>query len=536
MGNKYKYVLLYFIFVVVLILILIGVDKLKDKNISLEDEILVNQAQIHFQNQVNTRSWSAQHGGVYVKPSNGLKPNQYLQNNTLEAVDGTTLIKINPAWMTRQLSELSNTSGFSFRITSLKPLNPINKPDEFEVRALKYLEKNKAKEYFELDEDFRYMGALETKQSCLNCHAEQGYKVGDIRGGISISLDLSDHRNVVEYIQSRALYGKILLVFLLSSIVLLIHKQMKDNENLEMEVLKQTREIQSTKKLLQEVLDTDRSFMMVSDSQKLIFGNKTMLDFFNVKTIEEFLEKYQHLSNFFIENEGDEYLCATMNGEHWIPYLHREQENKDIKVLMYKDEGVRCFRPHLKEFKIDNENLNVIIFNDVTDELEKINSLEKKASTDALTNLFNRGKFSDVLFKEIELAKSTYSPLSLIFLDIDHFKVVNDTYGHDAGDIVLVELAKILENTVREGDFVARWGGEEFVITLQVTKAKNAQILAEKIRKNVQEYNFTEGGKQTISLGVTEYKQGESEDNFIKRVDEALYEAKQTGRNKTVIR
>lgn len=201
-----------------------------------------------------------------------------------------------------------------------------------------------------------------------------------------------------------------------------------------------------------------------------------------------------------------------------------------------KDKELRCFKPHTKEFKIDIQNLNIIIFNDVTDELQQISSLEEKASTDALTGLFNKGKFHEVLDKEIALAESTKTPLSLVFLDIDHFKVVNDTYGHDVGDYILQTLATILDSTVRQGDFLARWGGKEFVITLQATTAEQATILAEKIRKNIEAYEFKSAGKQTVSLGVTEYIYKESEEEFIKRVDTALYAAKESGRNKTVIK
>ena len=201
-----------------------------------------------------------------------------------------------------------------------------------------------------------------------------------------------------------------------------------------------------------------------------------------------------------------------------------------------KDKELRCFKPHTKEFKIDIQNLNIIIFNDVTDELQQISSLEEKASTDALTGLFNKGKFHEVLDKEIALAESTKTPLSLVFLDIDHFKVVNDTYGHDVGDYILQTLATILDSTVRQGDFLARWGGKEFVITLQATTAEQATILAEKIRKNIEAYEFKSAGKQTVSLGVTEYIYKESEEEFIKRVDTALYAAKESVRNKTVIK
>ncbi len=132
------------------------------------------------------------------------------------------------------------------------------------------------------------------------------------------------------------------------------------------------------------------------------------------------------------------------------------------------------------------------------------------------------------------LSQTTSSPLSIIFLDIDHFKTVNDTLGHNIGDEVLVEIAEIISSTVREGDFAARWGGEEFIITLQSTNKAQATTLAEKIRKNVEGHTFKSAGKQAISLGVTEYIRNESRERLTDRVDKALYDAKQSGRNRVV--
>ncbi len=533
-----KYILLYLSFSIVLISALVGISIFKEQNISLQQDILLQQAQAHFKGQVNTRLWSAAYGGVYVYPKNGLKPNPYLKDNTLKTADGDTLVKINPAWMTRQLSELLEADGFHFRITSLLPINPANKADAFEKRALNYFEKTDEKEYFELGEakGYRYMGALMTTKSCLGCHEHQGYELGDVRGGISIDLNTDNYKEVVSYIKKRALSIQVLLIFLLSSIVFLIHRQIRSNENLKKEVFKQTQEIQTTKVLLQEILDTDLSFLMVADDKSIILANKTMLNFYNVNSLENFRKKYVHISDSFIEQDSDEYLSAYMENEHWISYLEREKNSKEFRVVIAKGTEQRHFKVHTKEVVVQEKKLNIIIFDDITDTLVKISSLEEKASKDALTQLFNKGKFNEVLTKEIELAQATSSPLCIIFLDIDHFKIVNDTYGHDAGDYVLVELAKILKATVRKGDFVARWGGEEFIITLQTTTVEEGMILAEKIRKNVENYEFLSGGRQAISLGVTQYKDDESEKSFLKRVDEALYEAKNTGRNKSVIR
>lgn len=537
MHTKYKYILLYFGFILLLFSVIYGTTLLKDKNVEFQKEILIKQAQVHFKDQINNRAWNAQYGGIYAKPINDLKPNPYLPDNTIKTADGETLIKINPAWMTRQLSEISELHDFKFRITSLLPINPDNKADAFEKRALKYIESTNNLEYYEFKEnnDFRYMGGLVTTQSCLPCHVHQGYKLGDIRGGISVRLDTSDYEEVVSYIQDKVFQLRALLIFLLLSLLWLIHKQLKNNERLQSEVLNRTKEILSTKQLLQEVLDSDHSFLMVSDETEIILANKTMLDFFNVKSLDEFKEKHSHVSDAFIEVDDEDFMSTYIEKEHWINYLQREQNNKELKILMRFDGEDRYFKPHTKEIILEAKKLHIIIFDEITSELKNIEILEEKASKDSLTKLFNRGKFNDVLEKEISLANTTRTPLCVIFLDIDHFKNVNDSYGHDVGDKILIELAELLTQTTRNGDFIARWGGEEFIITLQSTNVVRASILAEKIRETVERYNFTNDIKQTVSLGVSEYIYNESQESLLKRVDKALYSAKDRGRNRVVI-
>ena len=153
MKNIYKYAILYVTLFISTITLFYFVDKYKEQSVGFQKDILLKEAQTHFSNQVNTRHWNARFGGVYVKPINGIKPNKYLPNNTLKVDENLTLIKINPAWMTRQLSELSDIKDFSFKITSLNPLNPNNKATPFEQQALNYMEKNNKLEYFKIDEN-----------------------------------------------------------------------------------------------------------------------------------------------------------------------------------------------------------------------------------------------------------------------------------------------------------------------------------------------------------------------------------------------
>jgi len=538
MNNLNKYVALAAIFIISVFALFYPIDVFSQKGIELQKQILLKQAQTHFHDQVNTRKWNAMYGGVYVKPLKDQKPNPYLKNNTLKVDENLTLIKINPAWMTRQLSEISDIKDFHFTITSLIPINPNNKATPFEQRALKYIEKNNAKDYYEFNNNsqFNYMGALITTKACLPCHAHQGYVLGDIRGGISINLDSAEYEIVTSSIKNRALVIKIFAIFFLLSISLLIYKQLRHSEKLQSEVDRRTKEIKSTKELLQKILDVNTSFIILADGTDITYANKTILEFAGFNSIAEFKKQYNYISDKFEEVDDENFLQTQIDGVHWIEYLKREQDSKELKVLVIKDEEKRYFKPYAKAINTENKVLYLITFDEITNEYVKIQELEHRASTDSLTKLFNRSKFDNVLEKEMELSSTTLSPLSIIFLDIDHFKEVNDTYGHDVGDKILISLAQIITATTRSGDFVARWGGEEFMITLQSTNSSQATLLANKLRKAVEEYLFESVGKLTISLGVTEYKNSESEDEFIKRVDEALYEAKESGRNRVVVK
>ena len=170
------------------------------------------------------------------------------------------------------------------------------------------------------------------------------------------------------------------------------------------------------------------------------------------------------------------------------------------------------------------------ISHDITD--KKV--IEKMSMTDRLTGLYNRHKFDKIISREASRTARYKSTFSIIIFDIDFFKKVNDTHGHQVGDDVLIRLADILRNSVRETDLVSRWGGEEFIIIASSTELADTLIFAEKIRKIVETSKFPVVKQITISCGVAEFLPGESTSELISRADNALYKAKDSGRNKVV--
>lgn len=154
--------------------------------------------------------------------------------------------------------------------------------------------------------------------------------------------------------------------------------------------------------------------------------------------------------------------------------------------------------------------------------------------TDQLTGIFNRRNIMEELNKEINRFRRYKEPLSIMLLDIDYFKSVNDTFGHQVGDIVLQEFTKVINQTIRSTDIFGRWGGEEFILILPDSDINSAVDLGERIRKNISEFSFTQVGNKTISIGVTEFNSSDEINTLIERCDKALYEAKSDGRNRVI--
>ncbi len=165
----------------------------------------------------------------------------------------------------------------------------------------------------------------------------------------------------------------------------------------------------------------------------------------------------------------------------------------------------------------------------------RIVELEKLSSTDRLTGAWNRAHFDKTITVELSRSVRYHQPVSLLLMDIDHFKQVNDTHGHAVGDKVLCELVKVIRNNVRVSDMLFRWGGEEFVILAPSTSFRAAAKLAETLRAKVEQHRIDVVGNITISLGVAEHVSGESETTWFGRADEALYAAKNSGRNRAIV-
>ncbi|MHB8880108.1 MAG: diguanylate cyclase [Thermodesulfovibrionales bacterium] len=203
-------------------------------------------------------------------------------------------------------------------------------------------------------------------------------------------------------------------------------------------------------------------------------------------------------------------------------YLPKPYNELELNARIYASLRTKSLQDELRQKNKQLEEL-----------LDKVNYM---AITDALTGLYNRRKFQDTLSGEFERAKRYKTPFSLIMLDIDLFKRINDNYGHSAGDAVLKEVSALITKSVREIDTASRFGGEEFMIILPNTDVPSAMVVAERMRESIAAFNFPEiAGRITASLGIAGMpdENVRNEDKLIRCADIALYRAKQNGRNRT---
>lgn len=215
---------------------------------------------------------------------------------------------------------------------------------------------------------------------------------------------------------------------------------------------------------------------------------------------------------------------------------------RKVSVDMKYDNELKILQDEFNKLlnKISNEEINrVELLREINQKLEfevekRTEELEYIAITDGLTQLYNRSKM-DLELQKLDVIFKRYGRVfSVIMIDIDFFKSVNDTYGHQVGDSVLKEFATILKQNIRNSDFIGRWGGEEFLIVCIETSEENAIKLASNLREKIETTLFTKVGHKTMSVGVAQMEEGIVLDDLINNADKALYFAKDNGRNRVV--
>ena len=341
-------------------------------------------------------------------------------------------------------------------------MNPTNAPDAFETKVLKQFEISPTEFTEMILEDgqprYRFMAPLHVKKSCLKCHGFQGYKVGDIRGAISISVPMDTEIQVIDSERKFLLLGSV--VILLTVMLLLIFISWH---------------------LITNPIDIMRKF-----------------------------------------------AASYMGKEHKLePHILRRQDEVGelARSLQASSIEIRKYRKNMESLVAER-----------TKKLETAKiELDQISRTDPLTGINNRRHMDMEAPRLLPLTNRQGKPTAFLMLDIDHFKNVNDTYGHDIGDLALIHTANILEKTTRPYDLLIRYGGEEFVIILPGHNVKEGMETAERIRKEIEQTPLKWEAQKidlTISIGVFAGEDITNVDDAITQADKALYQAKQSGRNR----
>lgn len=506
-----------------------------------------------------TREWNAEHGGVYVPLDDKTQPNPYLRHpaRDLETVDGRRLTMINPAFMTRQIADLAaRVDGIQLHITSLDPIRPANQPDPWEAQALQRFEAGEAEVLALIDmaggAAHRYMAPLFVREPCLSCHAEQGYALGDIRGGISVTMpaDVLVARRDELLLRAAALY---LVAFALTAG--LMHGLLRLNArhvrvvrriNAEQEQLiaTRTRELaEANRKLVSEVALHQRSerqlaasearyraifesaaegIMFTDAASRIVQVNTAFCEITGYSKAEvlgrspAFLGSGRHDAAFF----ADMYAALAQQGL-WQGEIWNRRKDGDLYVQWMSvtriagAEGVVGY---------------VATMTDITSRKKAEERLRFRADHDALTGLPNRNLFDDRLRTATVKARRHGDRFALMLVDLDRFKSVNDRLGHLAGDALLVEVGQRLQACVRASDTVARLGGDEFAVVLEEVNGPDAvrEVAARICADMARPFELAEGQAQIgASVGVVlGPDDAANATELMRRADAALYAVK----------
>lgn len=521
-------------------------------------EIAANRAEFVFKMVESVRLWNARHGGVYVLVDGGTRPNPYLEidERDISTPSGKPLTLVNPAFMTRQLTYVvEELSDIRVHLTSLKPINPDNAADPWETRALQAFEagSERVQGFVGQGQDavYRFMAPLITMKACLRCHEKQGYKVGDIRGGASVSFKATSLLGP-QYEQKWNMAGIHFAVWLLLSGLTLFALSRFRTQVLLLKAAKEQQDRvveQRTAELRQQVQDREQAEeelrLLIDSSGEGIYGldNAGRFTFCNPMALR--LLGYQDDSALIgqsahqtVHDNCPQGRLSGMNESVLQTALREGLEVHSEEEVFRRADG-STFRVEFRSHPLvrDGHLLGAVVtFADITERKALEERIWRQAHHDMLTNLPNRSLFHDRLNQSILRAQRNSEAFAVLFVDLDHFKQVNDTLGHEAGDKLLKQVATRLTDCVRGSDTVARMGGDEFNIILTgVNSRETVESLARKILQQLLKPFVVAGTEQQISasVGIACYPgDGTDQTELLRNADLAMYRAKQEGRNR----
>lgn len=293
--------------------------------------------------------------------------------------------------------------------------------------------------------------------------------------------------------------------------------------------LKKTQiELETQKNLIESILDQQPNMVLLLDKKQVLFMNKVVLEYFQCSTLDEFQERYSCICHTFIVKEHYFHAEKIKEDQYWIESLLELPKNEHIVMIQSLQDGItRSFNVAVEKVY----NRYIINFTDISETMIEQLALEDKTIHDKLTQAYNREYF------EQNIQKLIFKNKNLVFtiIDIDHFKDINDTYGHDIGDIILKDVVKVINHFSRQEDILIRWGGEEFILLLNIDDKPMLKKVLEHLREVIELHKFAVAGKVTCSFGAAFHNESNTWQQTFKLADKALYNAKASGRNTVII-
>ncbi|MCK9472381.1 sensor domain-containing diguanylate cyclase, partial [Sulfurimonas sp.] len=280
---------------------------------------------------------------------------------------------------------------------------------------------------------------------------------------------------------------------------------------------------------LRKFIDLQDSIVILSDETKMLFANQKFFDFFGYEDLESFSKEHTCICAMFMQDNAFFHMGKMLPKEdHWVRSLLNLPGRERIVSMQNKNKTAHAFSVSINNY---DPQTYIINFSDISDTMFEKLQLEIKAVKDQLTNAYNRTFFDSSIKSIIHNNEKQNGKTGIMIFDIDLFKIVNDSYGHDVGDMVLKNLVNTVSRFIRKDDKLIRWGGEEFIIIMYAKTIEDVIRQAEHLRFVIQNDKPENIPAITCSFGVALHENDEAIQETIKRADEKLYEAKRGGRN-----
>ena len=294
-------------------------------------------------------------------------------------------------------------------------------------------------------------------------------------------------------------------------------------------VLYQFDRIKKHSNKLQHFLDTQNSIVVLTDGDHFKYANEKFIEFFAYPSLKNFLAHHDCICELFLDYEEGFSLKKVKAGEaSWIESL-LNLPPKERRVYMNNQEGIpEAFAVFINRYDATDYVVNFHNINEMILELRKFHTM---AVRDPLTGVYNRLYYESMSQKIIEINQRHAKQTGVIFFDIDHFKKINDLYGHNVGDSALIALTALVQRTIRKSDVLIRWGGEEFIILIEASTIDDVHHFAENLRQTIARHTFETIHQLTVSFGVSLHTGERDLQKDISLADERMYCAKQAGRN-----